>query len=132
MNAKPLTLTLLLVSICVFSLSLQPFVVAGRSKCPSTIANDEYQATFFQDTSVYNTLKSFIWTKFDEGNKFGFFDTWCMQDCFSFTILLQANGDLKIQQFSKYTPGEIKKLIEKGINELNSVDPVRKPFIAEW
>lgn len=87
---------------------------------------------FTQDTSVFHTLKSYIWSKFYESNKFDYYNSLCIQDCISFTFLLLNTGEIKNQQFSKFVPEKIKKLIEKSIFELNTIPNNRKPFVIEW
>lgn len=114
--------------LCLRSISFGAFI-DSKNLAISSLPTKSYG---FDSTKTYNSLKGIIGTNFYKENNRGVFNNLCVQDCLSFTFLLHANGEINIQEFSIYTPLEIKRLIERSIAELNSLPLSDKTFVNDW
>ena len=106
---------------------------ANNTFCKTSVALFEKVAmSKSADSVVYTSAAGFLSTAFYDENRFNHFDSMCISECISFSFDLNSGGEIRIREFSKFTPERIKGFIRNAITKLNRIELAQKPFIGSW
>lgn len=84
------------------------------------------------DSVFYPSVAAFFSTAFYDENRFNQFDPMCISECISFSFDLSTGGEIRIKEFSKFTPEIIRGFIRNATTKLNRIELAQKPFIVSW